>query len=362
MAYVAVKGGRNAIEHSRDLYRYEHSKGDSAPITVDQIREQMHLSVDKVMSEGGIYAPEMAALAIKQSAGDLYEAAFMVRAYSATHPRLDYSVPQSTEKMRIIRRISAAFKNIPGGQILGPTSDYRLRILDFDLCEQSADAHKDYVADLLERVDLGGRLPDTFPKVVDILRQEGLLVPRSEKKTDGEIADITREALRFPASRSASLQSMARGETGGLLALAYSVMRGYGMVHPTIGELRVGYLPLRVTHPYTGEVDTIGEVKVTEAEVVMCCMEKCDEKPRFQLGYGLCFGHNEIKAISMAMLDQSMRADAPAAPAEDQEFVLTHVDGIESMGFCVHFKLPHYVTFQSELDRLRKSREKHETE
>ena len=40
-------------------------------------------------------------------------------------------------------------------------------------------------------------------------------------------------------------------------------------------------------------------------------------------------------------------------PNQDQEFVLLHVDGIESMGFCNHYKLPHYVTFQSDLDRLR---------
>jgi alpha-D-ribose 1-methylphosphonate 5-triphosphate synthase subunit PhnI len=58
----------------------------------------------------------------------------------------------------------------------------------------------------------------------------------------------------------------------------------------------------------------------------------------------------------MAVLDRAMSAAEPEAPSEDQEFVLTHVDGIESMGFCNHYKLPHYVSFQSELDRLRKIR------
>jgi hypothetical protein len=58
----------------------------------------------------------------------------------------------------------------------------------------------------------------------------------------------------------------------------------------------------------------------------------------------------------MAVLDRAMRSDEPAMASEDQEFVLTHVDGIEFMGFCNHYKLPHYVTFQSDLDRLRQAR------
>lgn len=152
------------------------------------------------------------------------------------------------------------------------------------------------------------------------------------------------------------MQSMARGETGGMLLLAYSNMRGFGSVHPTIGELRVGYLPVTVKHPVTGEDYVIGEVKVTEAEILSQKFENTgDGVPRFTLGYGLCFGHNEVKAISMAVLDKAMQATEPKAPSEDQEFVLYHIDGIESMGFCIHFKLPHYVTFQSSLDRVRRS-------
>jgi alpha-D-ribose 1-methylphosphonate 5-triphosphate synthase subunit PhnI len=50
-----------------------------------------------------------------------------------------------------------------------------------------------------------------------------------------------------------------------------------------------------------------------------------------------------------------MRTAEKTAPAEDQEFVLSHIDGIESMGFTNHWKLPHYVDFQSDLDRLRKT-------
>lgn len=181
-----------------------------------------------------------------------------------------------------------------------------------------------------------------------------------EQEENPPIFDITRHALTYPASRSAVLQSLARGETGGLLLLAYSSMRGYGNVHPTIGELRVGYIPLIVPHPYNKEPYEIGSVKVTEAEIVSRFIN-AEGKPMFQVGYGLCFGQNEIKAISMAILDRTLHASEPKAPAENQEFVLSHVDGIEAMGFCNHWKLPHYVDFQSDLDRLRKAQALHET-
>ena len=46
---------------------------------------------------------------------------------------------------------------------------------------------------------------------------------------------------------------------------------------------------------------------------------------------------------------------SPRHPAEDPEFVICHVDGIEAMGFCSHYKLPHYVTFQSDLENIRSS-------
>jgi alpha-D-ribose 1-methylphosphonate 5-triphosphate synthase subunit PhnI len=166
----------------------------------------------------------------------------------------------------------------------------------------------------------------------------------------------------FPVSRSAALATLARAETGSLLAIAYSSMRGYGDIHPTVAELRVGYLPVLLSHPVTGEPVEAGEVLMTECEVVaMYTDDATDAPPTFTLGYGACFGHNETKAISMAILDRALQKgmrDGPAHPAEDPEFVLLHVDGVDSMGFCAHYKMPHYVTFQSDLDRLRTTRRK----
>ncbi|MBU2512782.1 carbon-phosphorus lyase complex subunit PhnI [bacterium] len=359
MGYVAVKGGREAIDKASDFFRYNQTRGESEPLDVEQIQNQLYFLVDRIMSEGSLYAPKLAALALKQSAGDSLEASFMLRAYRTTLPRLGYSLPVDTSQMRIIRRISAAFKDIPGGQILGPTPDYTLRLLNFDLISEGTNAHREYIASLFQGITQIDTLPETFPKVIDILRRENLLVERNVNESESsKIFDITRESLSFPASRSASLQTMSMGETGGLLTLAYSNMRGYGMVHPTVGELRVGYLDVYVKNPYTGLAERTGEIKVTEAEVISKAENRQGDSPVFTLGYGICFGHNETKAIAMAVLDRAMQAEEPQSPSEDQEFVLQHIDGIESMGFCNHYKLPHYVTFQSELDRLRKAQEK----
>lgn len=356
MGYVAVKGGSEAIENSIQYLDLKRNNGSSLPLTVEQIKRQLHFLVDRVMGEGSLYAPDLAALAVKQAAGDTFEAAFMVRAYRSNLPRLAYTVPAQTEDMRVLRRFSSAFKDIPGGQILGPSSDYTLRLLDFSLEEESSDYARARYEKFLSAAGLKKDIPERFPKLVDILRDEGLLVSRSAIELDPEVADVTRSALDFPASRSAALQTMARGETGGMLALAYSNMRGYGSSHPTIGELRVGYLPVKGKNPLDQRQVFVGEVLITEAEIISR-ITKAEGIPKFQVGYGICFGHNETKAISMATLDVAMRAESPEYPSEDQEFVLTHIDGIEAMGFANHFKLPHYVTFQSDLDRLRRSRQ-----
>jgi alpha-D-ribose 1-methylphosphonate 5-triphosphate synthase subunit PhnI len=354
MGYVAVKGGIEAIENACRLFAWERSKGTSEPLAVEQIREQLYLAVDRVMGEGSIYAPDLAALALKQAAGDSSEASFMLRAYRATQPRICYSLPANTGEMRIMRRISSAFKDIPGGQMLGATSDYTLRLLDFDLLKDDTARREAFREKVFSDLPVDAEIPDSLPKVIDILRREGLLDNAAAPSDNDEPFDITRQSLTFPAPRSAVLQALARGETGGLLTLAYSSMRGYGNIHPTLGELRVGYVPLRVTHPVTGEPYLVGEVKTTEVEV-LARFEGTDGIPRFSLGYGLCFGQNELKAISMAVLDRTTRTDTPSCPAEDQEYVLYHTDGIEAMGFSNHWKLPHYVDFLSDLDRLRKA-------
>ena len=382
MSYVAIKGGGHAIAAAAAVTEYLRTEEGldnpaAEPLAIDAILHQLRHLVDRVISEGGVYHPQFAALAIKQSLGDTLEAAFALRAWRSTRPRLSATPPLDTSRMRLIRRISSAFKDIPGGQMLGPTPDYALRLLRLELMDESPDAFRAVARNWLEKCP-EAQLPDTFPKVLDALRAEGLLPPVTA--TRGQTAfDITREPLVFPVPRSAQLATMARAETGSLLAIAYSNMRGYGDVHPTVAELRVGYLPVMLPHPVTGELVEAGEVLITECEVVAmydvqdaqvpraqgCAgAAEADEtsgKPVFTLGYGACFGHNEVKAISMAILDRALQKgmkDGATNPSEDPEFVLLHVDGVDSMGFASHYKMPHYVTFQSDLDRLRTTQQK----
>jgi alpha-D-ribose 1-methylphosphonate 5-triphosphate synthase subunit PhnI len=365
MGYVAIKGGGRAIAGAAavtEFLRTEAALDDvqAQPLGIDIILHQLRHLVDRVLSEGGVYHPQLAALAIKQGLGDTLEAAFALRAWRSTRPRLCATPPLDTARMRLIRRISSAFKEIPGGQMLGPTPDYALRLLRMDLLDESPEAFRAVARDWLRHCP-DADLPDSFPKVLDALRGEGLLPPLPSGRQPMAF-DITREPLVFPVPRSAALATMARAETGSLLAIAYSSMRGYGDVHPTVAELRVGYLPVLLPHPVTGELAEAGEVLITECEVV--AMYEADDaggKPMFTVGYGACFGHNEVKAISMAILDRALqkgRKEGAANPSEDAEFVLLHVDGVDAMGFASHYKMPHYVTFQSDLDRLRTTQKK----
>jgi len=359
MGYVAIKGGAGAIEGAARALEHLRCREaeDGSPLELAAIENQLRFLTSRVISEGGLYHPRLAALAIKQFQGDTLEAAFALRAYRSTKPRLAETPVQDSAKMRVIRRISSAFKDIPGGQCLGPTSDYALRLMRVELAEENPDTFRAFSRSFLGDA---ARLPETFPKVLDALRAEGLL-PQARGGSDIAF-DITREPLVFPVPRSAALATMARAETGSLLAIAYSSMRGYGDVHPTIAELRVGYLPVFLPHPVTGEATEAGEVLMTECEIVaMYEGNDSDALPTFSLGYGACFGHNEVKAIAMAVLDRSLQKgmrDGPGNPAEDPEFVLLHVDGVDSMGFASHYKMPHYVTFQSDMDRLRTTQAK----
>lgn len=362
MSYVAIKGGGKAIQGAESLLEYLRTEqgNKGLPLDLETIQTQLRFLHSRVMSEGGLYHPDLAALAIKQFMGDSLEASFALRAYRSTKPRLCETPLLDSSKMRLVRRISSAFKDIPGGQMLGASTDFSLRLLRMDLLDESKESFRKTAAKWLgDKKD--DEIPDSFPKVLDSLREEGLL-PEINPNLNMEAFDITREPLIFPVPRSAALATMSRAETGSLLGIAYSNMRGYGDVHPTVAEMRVGYLPIMLPHPITGEPVEAGEVMMTECEVVAMYEDDSEGgKPVFTLGYGACFGHNEVKALAMAILDRSLQKgmkDGPSNPSEDPEFVLLHVDGIDSMGFCTHYKMPHYVTFQSDMDRLRTTRKK----
>jgi alpha-D-ribose 1-methylphosphonate 5-triphosphate synthase subunit PhnI len=348
MGYTAVKGGLDAILAAEALVA-----ADSGRLTVTQVQAGLRLLVDQVMGEGGLYAEDLAALAVAQAEGDPIEAAFLLRAYRSTLPRLGYTLPADGRRQRIQRRISATFKDLPGGQLLGCTRDYTQRLLDIDGAFVPAMPAGALAA--------AAPTPPDFPRMSDFLREEGLVAPPANAAE--EPYDITRDAPRYPAPRTARLQALARGETGFLVAVAYSALRGYGAAHPPVGELRYGELPVQIRHPLTGDAATIGAVRLSEVEMPNHTsggmggptIVSGEEAPavKFDLGYGMAFGQHERKAIAMGIIDLSLNIAGNTGPAADEEFVLQHCDAVESSGFVEHLKMPHYVTFQSALDRVR---------
>ncbi|AXO16358.1 carbon-phosphorus lyase complex subunit PhnI [Thalassospira indica] len=353
--YVAVKGGERAINNAHKLLA-EQRRGnkDIAEIETDQIEQQLSLSVTRVMAEGSLYDRDLAALAIKQARGDLIEAIFLMRAYRTTLPRFAFSKPIKTAEMDISRRISATFKDLPGGQILGPTFDYTHRLLDFTLMangEAPAEAPQ-------------GEQPvdENMPRVLDdILNYEGLIQDEPTPVDDNApVADLTREPVKFPAGRDLRLQNLSRGDEGFVLALGYSTQRGYANSHAFVGEIRYGTVSVEIEPEELSFAIDIGDIELTECETVNKFKGSKTKLPQFTRGYGLVFGQNERKAISMALVDRAMRANEMGeqimGPAQDSEFVMEHSDNVQSTGFVEHIKLPHYVDFQGELELVRRMR------
>ena len=352
--YVAVKGGEKAIAQSYEALA-KMRRGDTAvpELSIGQIREQMSLAVARVMGEASLYDKDLAALAIKQASGDLIEAIFLLRAYRTTLPRLMATVPVDTANMLIQRRISATFKDVPGGQVLGATYDYTQRLLDFSLAAEA-------MSSATESLAQESATAEACPRVLDFLNAEGLIEPELIPEGDPEPFDLTREPLQFPASRALRLQSLARGDEGFLLALAYSTQRGYARNHPFAGEIRYGKVSVQVVPEELGFAIDIGEIDITECQMVNQFVGSQNEAPKFTRGYGLGFGHCERKTMAMGVVDRALRAselkEEITAPAQMEEFVLYHADNVEASGFLQHLKLPHYVDFQAELSLLRSIR------
>ena len=372
MGYVAVRGGGKAIEESLKLLECERVSA-SASWGTDEI-------------EGTF--PE------------LVERPYVSR-------------PVDTAQMRVARRVSAAFKDVPGGQVLGATRDYSHRLLAFDLETEGAEelaekraeltAHFDEAAQASEAAGREG-VSAVMPRVLDYLRAQGLLA--QVEADDAEPVDATMVPLSFPAPRSVRLQTLARGMTQAVEALGYAAIRGFGPAHPTVGELRQGRVAVAVDHPLEagGPEDAyyLGSIPVTEVESVFedegasgasegagagtgagsgggstggaraaggsvegvaaaagsaaGCSASGGASLALTVGYGLVFGRAETKAIAMSVLDHCLEHGDARYPTEDEEFVLYHVDGVEATGFISHLKLPHYVTFQSKLSSVRETR------
>ncbi|GAB4552178.1 MAG: carbon-phosphorus lyase complex subunit PhnI [Rhizobacter sp.] len=399
--YIAVKGGEAAIEASRQLLASAR-RGDPAvrELEVAQIREQLGLLVDRVMAEASLYDPELAALALKQARGDAVEAIFLLRAYRTTLPRVAATEPIDTQRMRARRRVSAIFKDLPGGQLLGPTYDYTQRLIDFSLLEPTPPSvrvdtntpirpHPTSVrAEPVEASAVlcapfdrlranGGELSPKgagsspngvgatgdgyIPNALDTLADEGLIEATLPSAGDPPPPDITRDPPVYPLPRSARLQMLARADEGWVLGLGYATQRGYAHTHPFGGDIRFGAVAVEIVPDELGFAIEIGEIDVTECQMINQFAGSASVPPQFTRGYGLVYGHGERKAMAMSLVDRALRADEfdedVTAPVQQQEFVLPQGDNIEASGFVQHLKLPHYVTFESELQLIRKLRE-----
>lgn len=350
--YVAVKGGEAAIENAHRLLAHERRGDPAIPLLEpDQIKTQLRGALDRVMAEGSLYDPDLAALAIRQARGDLIEAIFLLRAYRTTLPRFGHASPVDTGDMIVRRRISATFKDLPGGQVLGPTFDYTHRLIDFMAAAEMPPAE----------VEPGRDEP--MARLTDLLGQDGL-IEEEPKETDGaEVNDLTRTPLNLPADRDLRLQSLSRGDEGFLLAMAYSTQRGFGRTHPFVGEVRLGEVEVEFVPEELGFAVPLGRITLTECQMVNQFKGSAEAAPQFTRGYGLVFGQSERKAMSMALVDRALRADEfdeeRKAPAQDEEFVLGHCDNVQATGFVEHLKLPHYVDFQAEVDLIRRMRAEH---
>jgi len=349
MSYVAVKGGTEAIRASKNFFHASRKAADN--IKDEALVKGLVFAVDRIMGEGALYTEKLSAEAIRKSGGDLLEAAFYVRAHRSTCQRIGQIEPVDTGAMRILRRISAAFKDIKGGQILGPSCDYVIRLFTTLKNEawQQAGEHDPVTEDVY------------LDSALSSLREQDKVIVLENKES--EPFDVTRTFPLPPYPRSALMQVMSRGETGALLAFAYTTMRGYGDVHPTIGDLRLGTAAFSFPHPFTGKKATVGEMRFTACVTPGSFnRDSKDDKLRLSVGYGFCFGFNETKAISMSILDLAMHHQGHSVGGVDiaanPEIIIHHVDAVESLGFSNHFKLPHYVTFQADLhvfDAARKN-------
>ncbi|MFN3673475.1 MAG: carbon-phosphorus lyase complex subunit PhnI, partial [Bosea sp. (in: a-proteobacteria)] len=357
--YVAVKGGEAAILATHDLVAQARRGDETIPeISVAQIREQQALACARVMNEGSLCDADLAALALKQAQGDVIEAAFLMRAYRTTLPRFGSSEPVDTARMAIRRRVSATYKDLPGGQVLGPTYDYTHRLFDFALMDEEGQPASG--AEPHGPLPTADCLDQHMPRVPDILGAEGLMEAEEPPDGDPRPFDLTREPVSFPADRDVRLQAMARGDEGFLLGLGYSVQRGFGGNHPFVGEIRVGEVSVEFIPEELGFAVDLGEITLTECQMVNQFTGSKDVAPQFTRGYGLAFGHAERKAMSMSLVDRALKCrefgEAATYPAQQDEFVMYHSDNVEVAGFVEHLKLPHYVDFQAELALVRKMR------
>jgi alpha-D-ribose 1-methylphosphonate 5-triphosphate synthase subunit PhnI len=338
MGYTTVRDRSGAVAAAAELAR--RTDASSAGLVVDQ-----------VMAESGVADRRIAAAALSQASGDVARACSLVRAWAAVLPRVA-TAREPVASMRVARRITPGFASPVGGQYLGASRDYEQRLLDLGTTTEAAspNGHHD------TEPSTARPLP-RFPRALEGLSAAGLV---AAPHPPAQATDITRQATDRSA-RGPLLQLLSRADTGAMTAIAYTAIRGYSSRQdPTLAELRRGSLPIRMERP-GGAKFALGEIDIIYAEVVLYRLHGGSPDPQLTLGVGATVGALERRSIAAAVLDANCARAAVAMPAtldpaEDAEFLAIALDGQEATGFVEHLKLPHHVTFTSELDRIRQSR------
>lgn len=355
MTYAGTnRGGTTAILAAEALVHDDADRTQGLdPVSVDQVLINFPEAIDRLMGEASLWDRHLAATAFLQARGDLPEAVHLLRAHRSTLPRLAVSEPVDPDELQLLRRIVPAHRSPDGPQLLGRTVDYTARLVREPGGADPLPPTEDLVGpDEATPVTVHeDRPPQRYSQW---LAERGLLVDRTTGD-DPEPFDLALQNVVLPAPRSALLSALAMAETGGLIAQWYRSILGpdgYADESVTLGDVRHGRLPVRVTHPHTGNPVQIGMIETSECEAMAHLDERGEDASKFQVGFGMAVGHNERKAISACILDLAAHRYAGTPDGDTlQQVIMLTTDGLASNGFLEHLKLPHYVTFRSQVDR-----------
>ena len=164
--------------------------------------------LDQVCAEAGVWAPDAASRALVQAHGDIARAVTLVRVWAATLPDLALEAPTEAD-IHVVRRVSAAFQEVAGGQWLGDAPDLDHRLLDW-----ADDTSASPFAPSEEMV--GSAASPPIPTRAEVPRIAALLdsVPVEVPPSGVEGDDPTRVPLVFPAQRESVLAALARADAG----------------------------------------------------------------------------------------------------------------------------------------------------
>lgn len=325
------------------------------PVDLDaSAHEVFPVLVEQVCAEAGLWSPDVAARALTQSGGDTVRAVGLLRVWSAALPRTP-ALDVAPADVQLVRRLSAAYAEVPGGQWLGPAPELASRLLDWDDAAHRTgdDSPADSFGsadDFAEPVTPTQTTPPTraeCPRVRDLF-SDVVVVAAPE---DGQGGDPATAPLGHSIDRATRAGVLARGETASLVSLAALVLGRRR--EAVLAEVTAAQLALRIPHPRTGRPCAVVEVPVVEAEAVVDA--DLDGQPALAIGWGASMATIERRAIAIALLDGALQADTGASgdPTFDDQTILAAVDGSATNGFVEHLRLPHHASFASYLDQAR---------